>query len=114
MKYFCFNINRTLFKWLLILVETKHILDYQIWLKDFQYKKDQLDADLFKPDYQVIQKMYEYENVYDYNPDTDYCIQDIIHLTYDLVPKKCFIISDCWRKYYGYDIYATGYMLTHK
>lgn len=91
-----------------------YILDYRIWLKNFEYRNNQLDLDLYVPDYQVIQKIYEYENFYDYDPDSDYCLQDIIHLTTDLISKKCYISSDCWEKYYGYDIYSTGYTLTHK
>lgn len=73
-----------------------------------------MDPDSYRPDYEVIRKIYEYQDLYDDNPDTDLCLEDIVDLTKNLVPKICYIRSDCWTKYFGYDSYATGYVLTHK
>lgn len=89
-------------------------MDDRIWFKRIQYVDNQLDPNSFVPDYQVLRKIYEYQDIYDDTPDTDYCLQEIVDLTKDLEPRKCYVTAECGERYYGYDEYATGYTLTHK
>lgn len=73
-----------------------------------------MDPNSYIADYQVIRKIYDYQDLYNDNPDTDDCIKNIGVMTADLNPRKCYMTSECSEKFYGYDPYATGYILTHK
>ncbi|CAH1154677.1 unnamed protein product [Phaedon cochleariae] len=91
----------------------KFILVPELWQKEMVFKKGNLYSPV-RPNYRIIEKIYESENVEIPLPNSDFCLHDISVWTSSLTPKTCRINKDCWDSYYGYNNISSGYTLTHK